>query len=96
MASTVSTKYRSQFLGGAWAEGLAEGRTEGLAEGRTEGLAEGRAEGEVRAVLTVLDARGVYVPEKVRERIEACTDLERLETWLRRALTATTVDEVIA
>jgi hypothetical protein len=80
MASTVSTKYRSQFLGGAWAEGLAEGR----------------AEGEVRAVLTVLDARGVHVPEKARERIEACTDLERLETWLRRALTATTVDEVIA
>jgi len=45
-------------------------------------------------VLTVLDARGVPVPEAVREQILACTDLARLDTWLRRATTATTAEDV--
>jgi hypothetical protein len=56
--------------------------------------ARGEARGEGRAVLTVLDARGVHVPEAIREQILACTDLARLDTWLRRAVTATTAEEV--
>jgi hypothetical protein len=55
----------------------------------------GEARGEGRAVLTVLDARGVQVPAAVREQILACTDLAQLEIWLRRAVTATTAAEVI-
>jgi hypothetical protein len=55
----------------------------------------GQAIGEGRAVLTVLDARGVHVPDEVREQIRACTDLTQLDTWLRRAVTATSADEVI-
>jgi hypothetical protein len=55
----------------------------------------GEARGEGRAVLTVLDARGVAVPTAVREQVLACTDLAQLDTWLRRALTAATVDDVI-
>jgi hypothetical protein len=55
----------------------------------------GEARGEARAVLTVLDARGVQMPAAVREQILACTDLAQLDTWLRRAVTATTVDDVI-
>jgi hypothetical protein len=55
----------------------------------------GEARGEGRAVLTVLDARGVAVPADARERILACTDLAQLETWLRRAVTATTAAEVV-
>jgi hypothetical protein len=43
----------------------------------------------------VLNARGVPVPKVVREHILACTDLNQLDTWLRRALTATTTDDVI-
>jgi hypothetical protein len=70
-------------------EGLAEGRTEGLAEGRTEGLAEGRteglAEGLARAVIAVLDARGIRIPKAVRERIEQSTDAAQLHRWVRRA-----------
>ena len=46
--------------------------------------AQARAQGEAHAVLTVLDARGVSVPEAIREQILACTDLAQLETWLRR------------
>ncbi|MDT3440889.1 MULTISPECIES: hypothetical protein [unclassified Pseudofrankia] len=57
--------------------------------------AEGRAEGEGRSVLTVLDARHVAVPDTAREQILACTDLDQLDTWLRRAGTATTIDDVI-
>jgi hypothetical protein len=45
-------------------------------------------------VLTVLSARGIPVPSAVREQILACTDLAQLETWLRRAVTATTADDL--
>jgi hypothetical protein len=58
-----------------------------------EQLSEARGEG--RAVLTVLDARGVAVPAAVRELVLACTDLAQLDTWLRCALTAATIDDVI-
>jgi hypothetical protein len=53
------------------------------------------AKGEGRAVLTVLDARGVQVPDDIREQILACADLAVLDTWLRRAATADNADDVI-
>jgi len=59
-------------------------------EFRTPWLRE--AEGEARAVL---DARGVQVPETIREQILACTDLATLDTWLRHAVTAATAEDVI-
>jgi len=37
----------------------------------------------------------VSVPATVREQILACTDLAQLDTWLRRAVTATTAEDVI-
>jgi hypothetical protein len=37
----------------------------------------------------------VPVPDAVRERIMACTDVDQLDTWLRRAVNATTANEVI-
>jgi len=55
----------------------------------------GEARGEGRAVLTVLDARGVEVPAAIREQILACTDLAQLDVWLRRAVTASSAAEVI-
>jgi len=67
----------------------------GRARGRAEAWATGRAIGMGRAVLIVLDTRGIAVPTVVQERVRACTDLAQLETWLVRALTATTADEVI-
>ncbi|GAA4697308.1 hypothetical protein [Phytohabitans rumicis] len=56
--------------------------------------AENRKIGEARAVLTVLEGRGVPVPEDTRERILACTDPAQLNTWLLRAGTATSIDDV--
>jgi len=77
------------------AEGRAEGRTEGRTEGRAEGRAEGRTEGQAEAVLTVLRARGITVPDTARDRILAQRDFEQLKRWLERAATATVVEEVI-
>jgi len=57
-------------------------------------FAKGEAQGEAHAVLEFLNARGVDVPESARTRIAACTDLDTLGTWIRRAATATSVDDL--
>lgn len=58
------------------------------------GQVKGKAEGEARAVLVVLDARGIEVPDDARDRITGCTDVARLETWARRAATADKVQDL--
>jgi hypothetical protein len=52
------------------------------------------ARGEAKAVLAVLATRGIAVPEEARVRISECTDLELLESWVPRAVTAASVDEL--
>jgi hypothetical protein len=64
--------------------------------GEARGKAEGKAEGEANAVLAVLDARHVEVPETTRALITGCQDLSQLDTWVRRAATATTIDDLFA
>jgi hypothetical protein len=59
-----------------------------------QGMAAGRAEGEAAAVLAVLSAREIDVPEQARVRISECTDLARLESWVRRAVTACSVEDL--
>src|SRR5215470_15212343 len=54
----------------------------------------GEARGEARAVLAFLDARGIEVPDPVREDITSCTDLDQLDTWIRRAVTANKVQDL--
>jgi len=61
---------------------------------RAEGEAKGRAEGEASSILRVLAARGLEVPDKVREQVLSCTDISQLETWTVRAATATSLEEV--
>jgi hypothetical protein len=58
------------------------------------GKAEGKAEGEANAVLVVLEARRIEVPDATRERIAGCRDLAQLEVWVRRAATAASVDDL--
>lgn len=55
---------------------------------------EGKAEGEAKAILAVLAARGIAVPEEVRARITECTDLDQLEAWVRSAATADSIYDV--
>jgi hypothetical protein len=57
-------------------------------------VGQGRAEGEAAAVLTVLDARGIDVPSDARARITSCTDLDQLNSWVRRAVTADSIQEL--
>ncbi|MQY04486.1 hypothetical protein [Actinomadura macrotermitis] len=52
------------------------------------------AKGEIKAILSVLDARGLEVSSAAREQITGCTDLDQLETWVRRAAIIQTADEL--
>ncbi len=67
----------------------------GRAQGKAEGLAEGEKRGRAESILTVLHARGFVLSEELRERILAATDPETLERWLRRAVSASSLDEML-
>ena len=82
----IHYEYQSEFA----RKYYGEGRDEGRAEGRTEVRAEGRAE----AILTVLAARGVLITDETRARITSCRDLSQLDEWLRRAMTASSIEGV--
>jgi predicted transposase/invertase (TIGR01784 family) len=57
---------------------------------------QGEARGEARAILTVLESRGLIVSEVERERILTCGDPALLDHWLRRALQSSTVGELFS
>ncbi|QFY08114.1 hypothetical protein GBF35_16770 [Nonomuraea phyllanthi] len=79
-----------------WAQNLyRKGRDAGREKGREEGREEGRAAGEAASVLAVLRFRGIDVPPDQHQQITTCTDLALLEVWLRRALEATHIDDVL-
>ncbi len=61
-----------------------------------QGKAVGRAEGFVEAVVVVLRGRHIPVDESDEARLAAVTDHAALLGMLRRALTATSFDEVLA
>jgi hypothetical protein len=73
-----------------------EGRAQGLAMGQAEGKAKGMAEGKAEAILRLLERRGVQVPESVRADVLSRDDLDLLDTWFDRAITATSASEVFA
>jgi hypothetical protein len=83
---TTKYKYRSDFARTYYGQGHDEGKAEGKAEGRAEGRAEG--------VLTMLELRGVDVPDEARQEIIDCVDLDLLEHWLRRAFEVSSTDEL--
>jgi hypothetical protein len=58
------------------------------------GKAEGLAEGEALTILKVLAARQIEVPDDVRARIRGCADQRQLDTWLDRAIVATSVNDL--
>ncbi|MFI9509965.1 hypothetical protein [Nocardia sp. NPDC052566] len=70
MASTFKYEYQSDFARKYVAQGRAEGRVVEAA----------------RAVLNVLEARGLAISEDTRDQITGCTDIEQLEAWHRRAV----------
>ncbi|MFG2632948.1 hypothetical protein ACGFX8_03015 [Streptomyces sp. NPDC048362] len=76
-----------------WRHPLAEQVRE---EGREQGLEQGRIQDRQEMTLRILEWRRIPVPDTVRERVEACTDLGRLETWAQRAVHATDATELFA
>ncbi|MBI2566998.1 MAG: hypothetical protein HYV63_08220 [Candidatus Schekmanbacteria bacterium] len=68
---------------------------EGKAEGVTEGVAEGRAAGKAEDVLAVFEVRGLAVTDQQRELIVSCRDPGRLDCWLRRAISARSVEDAL-
>jgi hypothetical protein len=54
------------------------------------------AQGEAKALLRVLDRRGLTVSDDQRERMLTCTDIATLEGWLDKAVTASSADELFA
>ncbi|WP_437735624.1 hypothetical protein [Sorangium sp. So ce1335] len=77
------------------AQGRKKGRAEGEAKGRAEGRAEGEANGRQDALLTLLRARGLSPSQDDEARIRACADTAKLDRWIARAATATTVREAL-
>ncbi|MBB4931597.1 hypothetical protein F4561_002417 [Lipingzhangella halophila] len=65
-----------------------------VGQGRAEGRSEGKSEGKAEDIVMILGARGFAVSEAQCERIRSCTDLDQLNTWLTRAVTAETVEEL--
>jgi len=72
-------------------------KTRGLTlreEGRAAGLEEGRAMERAEGVLRILEARGITVDPKARQRVLGCTDLDTLDRWFRRAVNATHLSDL--
>jgi hypothetical protein len=63
---------------------------EAILKGREEGREKARAED----ILRVLRVRGIDVSDAVRERVGSCDDLDVLGTWLDRAVTVGSADEL--
>jgi hypothetical protein len=91
---TGKYEYQSDFAKKYFARGEEKGREQGREEGREQGREEGRAAGEARALLLVLRSRGIEVSAEAARRIEEERDDARFEVWIRRAATATSLDDV--
>lgn len=59
------------------------------------GRVQGELKGERRALLTVLTTRFGSLPAPVVAQVNAA-DLAQLDVWIRRGVTAATLDEVFA
>ncbi|MEE1750942.1 hypothetical protein [Streptomyces sp. SP18CS02] len=58
--------------------------------------AKAQAQGEAKALLIILEQRGIHISDAARERINAGEDPEILLRWLTRALSATSAEEIFA
>ena len=57
-------------------------------------VARGRAEGVAQSVFAVLKTRGLAIPDDVRQRVLASTDLAELDRWLLRAVVVGSAAEI--
>jgi hypothetical protein len=59
-----------------------------------QGKAEGKAESKAEDIIAVLAARSLSISDEARAQITSCSDLEQLETWIRRAAIVDSVDQL--
>jgi hypothetical protein len=85
LMATGTYEWQSDFARKYVGQGIEQGREEGL----EEGLAKARSH-----ILRLLEAHGIPVDASARSRIEECSDLELLDTWFTRAITAKSTDEL--
>jgi hypothetical protein len=76
-------------------EVLPEAREQLIQEGREEGREEGRVEEARKSLRGVLDARGLVLAADDQARIDVCDDTNTLERWLKQAVVASSVAEVL-
>jgi hypothetical protein len=69
------------------------GREEGLEQGREQGLEQGRA-ALLELMFELLAHRGIAIDAAGEAQIRGCRDLEVLQRWARRAMDATSLDEL--
>lgn len=65
-------------------------------EAHHRSYAEGEAKGEAKAVMRILQHRGLTVTDEQQRQILSCTDLPTLDRWLDRVLLVASVDELLA
>ena len=91
-------EYQSEFARKYVAQGREEGRQEGRQEGLKEGREQGRQQAEVQtllqSLLDVLETRNLTADEQAWQRIQACTDPAQLKSWLRKAVTVSSVQSL--
>jgi hypothetical protein len=75
---------------------FSEAQRRNFERGRAEGKARGKAEGEAAALLKIVTRRGLTLSAEQRRRIMGCTDVAMLERWLDRALSVSSVAELLA
>ncbi len=78
------------------AEGFVKGETAGFVKGETAGFVKGETAGFARALVALLDARGITVTPDARSRIDTCKDPAALHRWLLRGATAASLEEIFA
>lgn len=79
-----------------WREFCSQLRAMGKEEGKAEGKAEAAVHMRAEILLRLLGQRGLAVDEMTRSRVLACTDVELLDVWLGRVLSAGCTGDVFA
>jgi hypothetical protein len=87
---TIAEELKAQGLN----QGLVQGREQGLVQGREQGLVRGLVLGRRQTLERLMTVKFGPLPEAVIGRIQAA-DLEVLDLWLERILSADTPDAVV-
>jgi len=74
-------------------QGMQRGRQEGMQRGMQQGRQEGMQQQTKKLLLRQLQLKFPNFPDVVKERIEATTNLEQLETWLTQVMMAHSLAE---